>query len=85
MVGNDPMKRNGSKGLAKKRSVQPTETAHKPAGPRRNRSSAEKREQQIARGVRTLKELFAIGERTFKRLDTATIVSAAEDKDLEYL
>jgi hypothetical protein len=79
------MKRNGSKGLAKKGSVQArTSPAHKLGGTRKNRSSAE-REQQIARGVRTLTELFAIGERTFKRLDTETIVRAAEDKDLEYI
>lgn len=80
------MKRNGSKGLAKKGSVQPrTSPAHKLGGTRKNRSSAEKREQQIARGVRTLTELFVIGARTFKRLDTETIVRAAEDKDLEYI
>jgi hypothetical protein len=79
------MKRNGSKGVAKKRSVQPTSITHKPVGPKKNRSSAEEREQRIARGARTLKELFAIGERTFKRLDIETIVRAAEDKDLEYI
>jgi hypothetical protein len=29
--------------------------------------------------------LFAIGERTFKGLDTETIMRGAEDKDLEYI
>lgn len=78
------MKRNGSKTLAKDRAApRKTSRANKPGGSEKNRSSAERRKQRIARGVRTLQELFASGERTFKSLDTETIVRIAEDKDLD--
>ena len=80
------MKRNSAKSLTKRRSVQRrTSAADKLKGSSKKRSSTELKVQRIARGRQALKELFAIGERTFKRLDTETIVRAAEDKDLEYL
>ncbi len=79
------MKRNGSKSLVRRRS-----TPRKPQAGQKlehsitSRPSARERE-RIARGKRTLQELFAIGKETFKRLDTDTIIRVAEDKDLEYM
>ncbi len=80
------MKRNAPKSLTHERSAQ-----RKMSGGRRlvkskgKSASAKEREQRIARGKRTLEELFAIGAELFKGLDTKTIIQIAEDKDLEYM
>ena len=79
------MKRIGAKGSVKKRSTRAkAQAAQKLEQSKRNQVSAKERE-RIAKGKRTLQELFAIGEETFKRLDTKTIIRVAEDKDLEYM
>jgi hypothetical protein len=79
------MKRNGAKGLMKKRTTRAkAQAVQKVEHSKRNRVSAKERA-RIAHGQRTLQELFTIGEETFKRLDTKTIIRVAEDKDLEYM
>jgi len=79
------VKRSGSKTLAGKRSTPAKLRAKQKLEPSRKDRPSAKQHERIARGKRTLQELFAIGNETFKRLDTETIIRGAEDKDLEYM
>ncbi len=75
------MKRNGSKGLAKKGSTRAKSA--KTVVRRRKIDASAKEQERIERGRQALKEAFEIGA-SFKA-DANTWKWIAEDKELEYL
>ncbi|MGH7814457.1 MAG: hypothetical protein ACREQI_10720 [Candidatus Binataceae bacterium] len=79
------MRRSGAKSLAAKESARVRVSAGAKRTSKSGRVNAQARVKRIANGGKTLKRLFADGAEIFKRLDTATIVRIAEDKELEYL